>query len=149
MDYFTFCINSPFLIMDEHRRASHCYMCITAHHGATLDSFANATAKQINEGFSDGLFWLFAAYGQRTNVLTSVALDFIAIDFWVPRARLYAIRLDFLPHTLSPSRSRDYFCKLLINRHASPESVAARKGDIIPDTFRWVQLQCLTLHRAL
>lgn len=127
IDYFTFCINSLFLIIDEHWRASHCCMRITAHRGGTLDSFANATAKQINEGFSDGLFLLLAVYRQRPNVLTSVALDFTAIDFWVPRAWLYAIRLDFLLHTLSPSRSHDYFCKLLINRHASPESVATRK----------------------
>lgn len=115
--------------------------------GVTLDSFANATAKQINEGFSDGLFLLLAAYRWCPNVLTAVALDFIAIDFWVPRARLYAIRPDFLPLTLSPSRSRDYFCKLLINRHASQESAATRKGDIIPDTTRWLRLRCLALHR--
>lgn len=149
IDRVTFCIKSLFLIIDEHRCASHCYIPTGAHHWGTLDSFANATAKQINKGFSNSLFLLLAAYRWCANVLAVVALDFIAIDFWVPRARPYAIRLDFLPLTLSPSRSRDYFCKLLINRHASPESVANGKGDIIPETTRWLQLQCLALHRAI
>lgn len=148
IDRFAFCIKSLFLIIDEHQCASHC-MCIAAHRWGTLDSFVNATAKQINGGFSDGLFVLLAAYRWCPNVLTVVALDFIAIDFWVLCARLYEIRLDFLPLTLSPLSSRDYFCKLLINRHASPESLASRKGDIIPDTTRWLQLQCLALHQAL
>lgn len=137
-----------FLIIDEHWRASRRYICIAARHRGPLDSFANATARQINEGFSDGLFSLFASYRRCPNILTAVALDFIAIDFWVSLARLYAIRLDFLALALSPSRSRDYFCNPLINRHVSPESVATRKGDFYPWHDSLSVLHCIGPRRA-
>lgn len=75
-------------------------------------------------------FTLLAMQRKYPNVLTSMALNFICIDFWVSIGKLYAISLDlffssFIFDTVGVSWQ---FCMLLINRQVTPQRLQSQEN---------------------